>query len=354
MKYSFIILVFTLISTGSAQDDGFFIPTTTLGGYGELHYNMISAGTEPYSKTLDFHRFVLFFSHGWTENWSFKAELELEHNFVSDGEGELELEQATVNYHNGSYGFQAGVLLPSVGILNEHHEPPLFFSVERPDYAKIIIPTTWFGNGAAVYGKIAGFDMRLTMMEGLNGDGIDKKFADGVRGGRQKGYKSNAEKLLTSFRVNYANVPGLKLGASFSHNEAIFSDTVRGGIGVDLIEFHTQFNWNNIISTFEYGQILFDNHSVDKASGFYLDLGYNIAPLLNREGKLIPWVRYTALNPAGGHASEEAKKYSKIMAGITIKPIDDIAFKLDYGIKTFADDTKDQVNTINLGVGYQF
>ena len=35
---------------------------------------------------------------------------------------------------------KAVVLLPTVGLINEYHEPPLFLSVERPLYNKYIIP----------------------------------------------------------------------------------------------------------------------------------------------------------------------------------------------------------------------
>lgn len=343
-----------LASGKSALDDEFFIPVSSFGAYGEMHYNMNQTGDGDRSKTLDFHRFVLFFSHGWSEKWSFKSELELEHNFVSDGEGELELEQAYVQYYNGKYGFQAGVLLPSVGIINEYHEPPLFLSVERPEYAKVIIPTTWFGNGAAIFGNIAGLDLKLTVMEGLDGDGIDSKYADGIRGGRVKGYKADAEELLTNFSVKYAGIPALKMGASLSRNKAVFSDTVRTAIDVNLMEINAQFNLNGLTSTFEYGQILYAEHSVEKSTGFYVDLGYDIATLMGRKEKIVPWVRYTALNPAGGHPKEDEKKYTKIMTGISVKPIDDVVFKFDYGVKTYAETSKEKVTQINLGVGYNF
>jgi len=164
-----VILAVAVFGMMFAQDD-FFEPGYSIGGYGELHYNQSKTGEEDPTKKLDFHRFIIYYGYNWTEKWSFKSEVELEHNFVKDGQGELELEQAFVNYHTDKFGIQTGVLLPSVGIINEYHEPPLFVSVERPEYSKYVIPTTWFGNGFAAYGNVAGINWRFVLLEDMEGE----------------------------------------------------------------------------------------------------------------------------------------------------------------------------------------
>jgi hypothetical protein len=132
--------------------------------------------------------------------------------------GELELEQAFVNYYAGNWGFQGGVILPTAGLLNEYHEPPLFLSVERPVYSKYIIPTTWFGNGFAFYGNYSEFNFRLVVLEDLNGDGITK---DGhIRGGRGKGFKTTGESMTKNFSASFTGINGLRVGGSFTMNEA--------------------------------------------------------------------------------------------------------------------------------------
>lgn len=349
-------------TTLSAQDE-FFEPKSTIGGYGELHYNWSKDdGADDAKKTLDFHRFVLFYSHSWTEKWSFKSEIELEHNFVKDGEGELELEQAYINYHHSdAFGFQVGVILPSVGFINEYHEPPLFLSVERPEYSKNIIPTTWFGNGAAVYGRFSDFSYKATVMEGLNGAKI---LADGkIRSGRQKGYKSNAQELLYNARVDYTGIEGLWLGSSFSYNDAFVG--VDSTISTTLFEVHAKYDANNVIAVFEYGNIAYDGEDVgfmvESAMGYYFDLGYNIAPIFDLDGKLIPWVRYTDYNTAasviGGGDAEQKAHYTKWMLGLSVKPIDQVVFKIDYGVKTneLKNGTKDfETALFNFGAGYMF
>lgn len=362
MKYLSFLFAITLTLTNQVIadeaivfNDDFFEPKTTIGGYGELHYNMVTQGDNLPSRTLDFHRFVMFYSHSWTEQWSFKAELELEHNFVQDGQGELELEQAYINYHHSApFGFQVGVVLPSVGLLNEYHEPPLFLSVERPDYAKVIVPTTWFGNGVAIYGRLNSFDYKLTVMEGLDATKISP--SSGIRGGRLKGYKAVADELLYNARINYLGLPGMKAGLSISSTTAM-GDDIQEDIPLTLVEFHSQVNLRNFIAVFEYGNIAYSAGNLEASSGYYADLGYNLAPLLNISGELIPWGRLTSYNTAAqtGSGGEEINKYnySKWMTGVTFKPIKDVSFKLDYSVKSNAL-SKEETTAINLGAGYQF
>ena len=99
MSTFFTITLLSIFSLIFAQDE-FFQPGSSIGGYGELHWNIANdADGNSTKNTLDFHRFIIYYGYNWTEKWSFKSEVELEHNFVADGEGELELEQAFVNYH---------------------------------------------------------------------------------------------------------------------------------------------------------------------------------------------------------------------------------------------------------------
>ena len=244
-----------------AQND-FFEPGYSIGGYGELHYNRSQSGADAATTKLDFHRFIIFYGYSFSEKWSFKSEVELEHNFVADGDGELELEQAFVNYHTDKIGFQAGVILPSVGLINEYHEPPLFLSVERPDYSKYVIPTTWFGNGAAVYGKMAGVNWRLALLEDMDGDAIGK----GIRDGRGKGYKTTAYDMVKNVSINYTGISGLRVGGSYTmHNaptsayfatdtegNSIVNDADSASVGFSLVELHAKYSANNVYAVLEY------------------------------------------------------------------------------------------------------
>ncbi len=345
-----IVLVYT--KTISAQDD-FFVPKTTIGGYGELHYNYVKIDGGQTTKTLDFHRFVLFVSHSWSEKWSFKSEVEIEHNFVENGQGELSIEQAYINYQpNENIGFQAGVILPSIGLINPYHEPPLFFGVERPDYSKYIIPTTWFGNGAAVYGNFKDISFKLSIMEGLNSDKFSA--SNGIRKGRQAGFKSDASRLLYTVNVDYLWVEGLRIGGSFTYNDAKGPATENR---ITIAEFHGKYEKNNFISVFEYGNISYDRGNIENSNGYYFDLGYNLKKVFKTEADIIPFFRFTDYNTAAntltGGKTESLYHFSKWMVGVSIKPIPSVVIKLDYGQKEI--ELGNVITKLfNFGVGYMF
>ncbi|WP_059758168.1 hypothetical protein [Thiobacillus denitrificans] len=81
----------------------------------------------------------------------FFSELEVEHSIAGEGKkGEIELEQAYVEY--ADHRAKAGLFLIPVGILNETHETPAFYGVERNPVEKDIIPATWWAGGAALSG----------------------------------------------------------------------------------------------------------------------------------------------------------------------------------------------------------
>lgn len=353
MKKNIVLIIVLIFKVDIYPQEDIFEPKTVLGGYGELHYNYEKIEKKQSNNILDFHRFVLFISHSWSEKWSFKAELELEHNYVFDKLGELELEQAYVNYHYADWlGLKFGVVLPSVGLLNDYHEPPLFLSVERPEYHNKIIPTTWFGNGVSIYGNYRGFKYSLTIMEGLNADKFSA--SNGIRGGRQKGYKAKADNLLYNMGIDFINVKDLLFGASLTYNNA-FSDSLNNR--VLLLETHLKYSSRRLIIVAEYGQINFEKGKVKTSSGYYVELGYNLGDFLGYSTKIIPFIRYTNYNTAASVRAadffDNSYHVSKWMVGLSFKPIDEVVFKIDMSQKSYVRD-EIKSNFFNLGIGYMF
>src|SRR5204862_7207813 len=120
---------------------------TAISGYMDFHFNK----DESQDARLDFHRFVLLVTHDFSDRIRFVGELELEHAFVEGLEdaGELELEQAYVDFLlSRRFNVRAGMVLMPIGIINERHEPPVYYGVERPFVDTFIVPTTWFEAGA--------------------------------------------------------------------------------------------------------------------------------------------------------------------------------------------------------------
>ena len=187
-------------------------PSTGLSGYMDFHVNK----PEHEDATIDFHRFVLLVTHRFSDRIRFVGELELEHAFVEGLEqgGELELEQAYVDFLiSRQLNVRAGMLLMPIGIINERHEPPVFYGVERPFVDTFIVPTTWFEAGAGVHGEIGrGWRYRTFVAAPLNAREFSAE--EGLREGR-----------TASRALGYAQI--LRVLDGELTEEAAMDDTVR-------------------------------------------------------------------------------------------------------------------------------
>ena len=316
--------------------------STKIGGYGELHYNNIED-----DKTIDFHRFVLFIAHEFTDSIRFVSELELEHAFSGDGKpGEVELEQAYVEIDlTDDTSLKTGVFLLPVGITNETHEPPSFYGVERNPVEKNIIPATWWEAGA-------GFNTRFS--DGLSADfaihsGLSvategsKSFL--IRSGRQKVAKANADSLAYTARIKYTAIPGLELAASYQLQD----DVSQGAVGSDA----TLFTAHAIYNTGGFGiRALYATWDIDgteaKAIGRNSQEGYYIEPSYKINEHFGVFARYNEWDNNAGDSADTEKRQTNF--GINYWPIEDVVFKFDVENRSSAQDG----NGFNLGFGYQF
>ncbi|MFH1762368.1 MAG: hypothetical protein ABIA63_14820 [bacterium] len=151
-----IIIPFTPALAGDSK-------SVTLHGYGEVHSNNTING----SRKLDLHRTVIGVGADFSDKIHYSMEVDFEHSFA-----EPELEFAYVDLKiNPNLTIRAGDMLMPVGSLNEFHEPPLFWSVERPYLHKDIIPTTWqaIGGGPVVSLLDQTLNFRIYMVNGMDG-----------------------------------------------------------------------------------------------------------------------------------------------------------------------------------------
>ena len=320
---------------------------TTIGGYGELHYNNITdnkSGKD--KKEFDFHRFVLFVGHEFTANTRFFSELEVEHSISGDGQnGEVELEQAYIEHDfSDALTAKAGLFLMPVGIINETHEPPAFYGVERNPVEKDILPATWWEAGLNLNIKAApglAFDAAVT--SGLN-VGDDYK----IRGGRQKVSKAKAEDLAYTARVKYTAVPGLELAATAQYQ----SDLTQGAGDVDtasatLITAHAIYSIENFTIKALYAQWDIDGQEA-KALGRDEQSGYYIEPSYRFNESFGIFARYNAWDNNAGNGDDT--EITQTNVGVNYWLHENVVFKADYEKVGGAKDA----DGFNLGVGYQF
>ena len=182
------------ISTLNAFDLDSWLNKFTLGGYGEFHANF-GEGETP--DLFDIHRIVLYLGYEFSEWIKFHSEIELEHAFVNDGNGELSLEQGYVDFLlSQRLNVRAGRILTPLAIINKTHEPVTFYGVERPSFAKSIIPTTWSSDGIGIFGSLCpAVTYEAYVVGGLDGSKFDA--LNGIRSGRIKERPSLHEPAIT-------------------------------------------------------------------------------------------------------------------------------------------------------------
>jgi hypothetical protein len=325
----------------------------SLRGYGEAHYNKLSADDPARDlEQIDFHRFVLFFGHRFTDRVSFLSELEVEHSLAGDNApGEVEIEQAYLNFElNDNLAAQGGLFLIPVGILNETHEPPTFYGVERNDVENVIIPSTWWEGGAGISGNYAnGLSWNAAFHSGLamptTGAGAFR-----VRSGRQKVAEAIASDFATTFRLRYTGIPGLELSASYQYQ----SDPSQvAGDGLDsgsLFTAHAIYQSGPFSLRALYGGWSFDGFAVeatnaDDQSGWYVEPSFRLNP---------QWGIYARYEDVDGARVQDV--FGQWEAGVSYWPVPNVTLKFDY--RNREHDLPAAIGRdfdgFDLGIGYQF
>jgi hypothetical protein len=318
---------------------------TSVGGYGELHYN---GGRRD---EIDFHRFVLFFGHQFSDRMRFFSEVELEHSLAGESKpGEVELEQAFVEFDIADRGqARLGLFLLPIGILNETHEPPTFFGVERNIVETDVIPTTWWEGGAgghAILGR--GFSADLAFHSGLKVD--PASFT--IRGGRQKVANARAEDPAVTGRLKWTGLPGVELALSAQYQD----DLTQGGAtaaSATLLETHASVRRGPLWLRALYARWDIDgtaarNLGRDEQYGWYIEPGYIFT---TRKGDVGFFARYSQVDNTAGDAADSKRKQTDV--GVNYWPHPQVVLKADYQIE---DRPAGQVDDdrINLGVGLMF
>ncbi|MDX1499625.1 MAG: porin [Woeseiaceae bacterium] len=323
----------------------------SIGAYGELHYNQIESDAGD-SEEIDFHRFVLFFGHEFTDRIRFFSEFELEHSLAGDGApGEVELEQAYVDYIiNDSLTAKTGLFLMPVGILNETHEPTTFYGVERNDVENVLIPSTWWEAGAGLSGRFAnGLSWDVALHSGLAMP-TEGGSAFRVRSGRQKVAEALASDFAFTGRLRYTGVRGLELAASYQYQS---DPSQLAGDGLDkgqLFTTHAIYNRGRFGLRALYAGWQFDGDAVE-AAGADDQSGWYIEPSFRISDKWGVYARYEDID-----AARDADQFTQNEFGFNYWPTDGVVLKVDYRQRDFSLPglAEEDFDALDLGFGYSF
>jgi hypothetical protein len=364
------------IEESRALDPHSWLQKFTLGGYGEVHFNFVE-GTG--GDQTDLHRFVLYIGYDFADWVRLNSETEIEHAFVSDdGDGELSIEQLHVDFLLcDAVNVRVGRVLAPLGIVNQKHEPPSFNGVERPGFAKYVIPTTWSSDGIGIFGDIIdSLTYELYVVASLDGSEFDA--VKGIRDGRNKGRQSMNQPAVTG-RVDFfpllESAAGagqtLRLGLSaffggLDNGEKGDDPGVDGHIEIYSVDFEYSVSCVDCRGAVAYE--LIENASeleggvASAILGWYAEVAVHVMPASWKRGKLrrsdlVLFVRYdrfdTQFRTPPGVRRDPAGDREETTIGATFFVLPNLVVKADFQLR--GDGTSQDVpETLNFGIGWQF
>ena len=340
---------------------------TAIGGYGELNYNSFSGGATAKDK-IDAKRFVLFFGHKFNDMVSLKSELELEHAIASSGdEGEIELEQMYLDFHfTDKINSKVGLFLIPSGFLNETHEPPTFFGVERNQVETRIIPSTWREAGVALYGEVL---PALKYQVGVTTGFSAKKFDDplfGIKSAHQEGQLADAEDLSLHAALNYTGINGLLVGGSVFTGDTGQNEPGIGNARLTIWDAHARYQTGNFDLRALYARGHLNNAAeindvtvrTDTPSAFYgwfAEAAYHAWK--SGEMDFAPFIRYekydTQASLPFNSVRVDSSKNKVWTVGANFWATPQVVLKADYQVYDEKDEDRGD-KRFNLGMGYMF
>ena len=339
-----------------ASSNPFAAGNVSIGGYGELHYNNLDDQNGTKDKdAVDFHRFVLFFGHEFSDDLRFFSELEIEHSLAGEGKpGEVELEQAYIQYdmsdHNTVTG---GLFLMPVGIINETHEPDSFYGTERNPVEKNIIPATWWEAGLMFSGDLApGLRYDVAVTSGLDVSKKGTKSSFKIRDGRQKVAKAQANDLAYTGRIKWTAMPGVTLAATMQYQDNITQGNIAESEEATLFETHAVIEQGNfglraLYATWDLEGDAPKLTGYDEQTGWYVEPSYRISQNLG------VFARYSEWDNQAGLSSVKSEM-EQIDVGVNWWPHKNVVVKVDYQIQDAEKATGTELDGMNIGIGYSF
>ena len=363
------------ISNPARGAAGRWAERTTIGGYGELHYNNLEDNATRYDgdaddlERIDFHRFVLFASHTFNDWLRFASEIEIEHSLAGDGKpGEVEIELAWLEADlNSKHHVRAGIDILPIGLLNLTHEPNTFYGVERNSVEAEIIPSTWWEASLAAWGQLMpGFAYNVYLHSGLviptSGSSAFRP-----RSGRLKVAQADDQDLAILGRLVYYGTPGLEIAASVDYQSDYTGTADAADVDAWLFETHVDWKHNSgfgLRALYARWDLEGDRAAgvdpdavgADTLDGWYVEPAYRFSTASVLPGEIGVFMRYQQWEQRNGlsGAAYRFEDYDQFTVGLNYWPHPQVVLKIDGQWQDADGPVAVERNGFNLGLGYQF
>jgi hypothetical protein len=347
--------------TARAQESGADSSALHFHGYHETHANIILDG----DRTLDPHRTVLGLEADLSENILFSFELDFEHAFQDP---ELEFAEVQGRIADGIY-LVGGTMLMPFGGLNETHEPPHFYSVERPLFQRDFIPTSWQEVGAGVRATSADGTLRLraAVVNGMSAFDTSEgglRLRPTLREMKQKAKFASFRDVAGVARVEWLPALWASLGASFFGGGADQqrADSLQMWVALAEVDARLRFGPLEVRLEGGYGAIdgeYFYRRGEDGPvmAGADAELAWHWPCAWNPDQDAVPFIRMEYIDQDARGSAHTA--YLAYTGGLAWYPVPQLALKADFTRFTsrdprafvLKDGPRGEMNQINVGIG---
>jgi hypothetical protein len=362
----------------------------SISGFGEINYinysqrvpNKESKEIEQYYSNL--YRLGTYFGYKLTDKIIFMSEVQLEylHDGFREGHFESNIEASFDFLLSPYFNVRVGNYPLVLGWVNVNEEPIAFYTVNRPEVERIIVPTQWLEQGVNVYGNIVeNLEYHFGVTKGLDATG----FTSGtwIRNGRYTSWTSMPKSFALNGKLQYGHEDNMLFAVAGYHGDASAGHRLQTGdrlrSNLSIMTALGTYNFGNLslFGLYSRGwvtgtdQIYSINNEIVGAEteGYYLEARYNILPLLQPTSswKLPLFVRYERLDThrsieenltdviGSPNAIADLKDLEIISVGLNVRPKKSITLKADYQFRqNKREGALEEPNQMELGIGFIF
>jgi hypothetical protein len=202
-------------------------------------------------------------------------------------------------------------------------------------------------------------------------DASKYRSSDGIRAGRQKGYKSSADDMMVTARLDYKPGVGLWFAAAGSYMEGDRDEEV-ANVDNPVFLYTLEARWKHLgwDAGVSWGQGFIDNagdhpNSIatpaspvpETFQGLSVFLAYDVLSLITTsDQQLYLFARYENIDMqaevASGTTADENHQSQIYQAGVTWLITPNVVVKADY--RDYENESETAVDSWNLGLGFAF
>ncbi|MCC5929034.1 MAG: hypothetical protein JJU28_07295 [Cyclobacteriaceae bacterium] len=304
-----------------------------------------------------------------------------------------------------NFNVRAGTAQVQIGYVNNNDEPIQFFTVNRSEVERLIIPSQWIDLGIMTYGDLTDkLKWSLSIYQGLNTR--DLNGGTWIRRGRDHAFRHNFNGYILNGSLEYSIDPhttwainGVWTRAGNNQEYTLAGDNVRISANTSLVASYVRREMKNftLMALGTYGRMdetdqlfqLTQKYGMQgtgagqvlgsEVYGYYIEAGYDILPLLKKPGsktskngfivksgemKLPVFFRYDRLNTHSQvHPSLQEETFYRtdlhaLSVGVNFNPRRNIVLKSNYQFRRNAEPlpgTQEfEGNRFEVGMGFIF